>query len=54
MDEKPDQDTREQTDEPKVDPDERFSLYPLATDEALKRLLQAEQSDEQDEPRDSD
>ena len=24
---------------PKVDPDERFSLYPLATDEALRALL---------------
>ena len=37
-----------------IDPDERFSLYPMKTEEALKRLLRDEKTPARAEGKDSD
>lgn len=49
MADKPEHDTREKPSLPKVDKNERFSLYPLATYETLRALLRVELESDQDD-----
>ena len=52
MAEKPDPNTRENPQDVEPDPEERFGLYPLATEDALRALLQNEADREADETAD--